>query len=262
MSGGNSANREVWRASARSGLVWGLRLLLLSVAAGAVLVAFSQSSSSKHPIATFVCPMHPRVRASLPGRCPVCDMALIPAEEEDQISRGAEAAISPVDLATVRAVRFFQPPRAPAWIDADGSVVALLYRDEAEGLEPGAPATFLPALSPITARSIRLEDVPPRAWDETMVELRFRFDREPGSRPAEVGRVALSQLPRPVLVVEENLVLAGDGGRYVLVPSRDGRSFERRRVELGRVVNGRAVIVVRPCGRRARHSPPRILPRC
>ncbi len=49
--------------------------------------------------------------------------------------------------------------------------------------------------------------------------------------------------PKPVLTVDENVVFTAGEARYVLVPGRDGRTFQRRAVEIGRVINGRAVVV-------------------
>lgn len=40
---------------------------------------------------TYVCPMHPEVRADQPGRCPKCQMALEPVRKEEGITVGAGA---------------------------------------------------------------------------------------------------------------------------------------------------------------------------
>ncbi len=32
----------------------------------------------------YTCPMHPKVRSKEPGQCPICGMALVPAEPEKE----------------------------------------------------------------------------------------------------------------------------------------------------------------------------------
>ena len=248
MHGGIPADRGALPARARAGLAWALRLALFALAAGAALHALWPRGSAAQEAASFVCPMHPAVHSSAPERCPVCNMTLVPAAAAGEAARGEAAPIARDDLVAVRALRFPLPTRAPAWIDADGSVVALFYLDEIAGLGAGTPAAFQPALSPIAtappaAVPLALEKGSLRAWDEALRELRFRFVGDKGGRSGETGWVSISGPPRPVLALDEDLVFVGDGGRYVLVPARDGRSLERRRIQVGRVVNGRAVIV-------------------
>ena len=223
---------------------WALRIALLAGAGAALSLALFDRPPAERRVATFVCPMHPQIRSPIAGRCPICAMALVAEERAGAPSGGDGPGIAPGDLHTVRSYLFSTPTRAPAWIDPDGTVVALLYRDEAEGLEVGARATFSAALAPEAAVPVTLENVPPRAWDAETLQLRFRFEGTAAARPGEVGRVALTRPRRPLLAVEEDMVFTDEGGRrYVLVPTRDARSYERRPIEIGRVINGRAVVV-------------------
>lgn len=238
------------RRSSTTLFAWALRILLLAAAGAALSLALFEPTTSDRRAAAYLCPMHPQIRALDPGRCPICGMALVSAERAGAFAEEAGPAIAPADLHTVRAYVFTTPTHAPAWIDADGAVVALLYRDEAEGLDAATSVTFSSATfssatrAPEVAAAVRPESTPPRAWDRETLAVRFRFVGPPPARPGAPGWVDLPRTSRPVRAVEEALVFTDDGGgRYVLVPTPDGRSFERRAVEIGRVINGRAVIV-------------------
>ncbi|MES1209965.1 MAG: heavy metal-binding domain-containing protein, partial [Pseudomonadota bacterium] len=113
---------------------WALRLLLLAGAGGALAIALAGGGSTPvQPEAIYACPMHPGVRARAPGSCPICGMALVAAAGHGEESAADSPALAPTDLITVRAHLFPVPIRAPAWIGADGAVLARFYRDEAAG---------------------------------------------------------------------------------------------------------------------------------
>lgn len=65
----------------------GAAFLILSGMVGAVIFGRRESfqrSMSREPVARpstviYTCPMHPRVRQSAPGECPICGMDLVPA---------------------------------------------------------------------------------------------------------------------------------------------------------------------------------------
>src|SRR5438445_6433529 len=72
----------------------------------------------------FVCAMHPDVTAQEPGRCPICGMALEPL-----------AATPPSQVATsryldlVRQRTFAQDLITAGWLDDEGTVSAIVYKD-------------------------------------------------------------------------------------------------------------------------------------
>ncbi|HSS39592.1 MAG TPA: heavy metal-binding domain-containing protein [Polyangia bacterium] len=228
---------------------WALRLLLLAGAGGALAIALVEGGAKPvQPDAIYACPMHPGVRAHVPGPCPICGMALVAASPQRENGAADDPALAPIDLITVRPHLFPVPIRAPAWIGPDGAVVARFYRDEAEGLSPGIRATFTAARPLSAAVPVALLDGPPQVWDGETLELRFRATAAGGvahgnGNGTEVGSVAVEGPPRPVLTVDESVVFTADDSRYVLVADPGGRSFERRAVEIGRVINGRAVVV-------------------
>jgi multidrug efflux pump subunit AcrA (membrane-fusion protein) len=231
------------RRSSTTLFAWALRILLLVAAGAALSLALFERTTSDRRAATYLCPMHPQIRAPNPGRCPICGMALV-SERAAAPAGEAGPPFAPGDLHTVRTYIFTTPTHAPAWIDADGAVVALLYRDEVEGLETATSSTFSSASAPEVAAAVTRESTPPRAWDAETLAVRFRFAGPAPARPGAPGWVDVARAGRPVRAVEEALVFTDDGGgRYVLVPTPDGGSFERRAVEIGRVINGRAVIV-------------------
>ncbi|MES1210009.1 MAG: hypothetical protein ABUS79_29075, partial [Pseudomonadota bacterium] len=114
---------------------------------------------------------------------------------------------------------------------------------EAARLLPGASATFTAARPLSETVPVRLADGPPRAWDSQTLELRFRATAAAATSGAEVGWVAVDVPPQPALTVDENVLFCAGEARYVLVAAGDGRRFERRAVQIGRVINGRAVVV-------------------
>ncbi len=228
-------------------LAWALRLLLLAGAGGALAVALAGGGAKAvHPDAIYSCPMHPGVRGRVPGSCPICGMALVGAATRAEPGAADTPALGPADLVTVRPHVFPVPIRAPAWMDADGVIVALFYRDEAEAVSPGTRATFTAARPASASVPVALALRPSRVWDGETLELRFRATA--AGRPAsgtgtELGSVTIDGPPRPVLTVDENLIFTAGASRYVLVADPGGRSFRRRAVDVGRVINGRAVVV-------------------
>lgn len=175
-------------------------------------------------------------------------MALVPAASETADPAAPGAALAPTDLITVRRHLFPVPIRAPAWTAPDGTVVARLYRDEAESLARGAAATFTAAPPMWSAVPVRLADGPRRVRDSEMVELGFRATPPRGAgddtrRGPVVGWLAVDAPPTPVLTVDEKAIFTAGDARYVLLAGGDGRRFARRPVEIGRVINGRAVVV-------------------
>ncbi len=225
-------------------MAWALRLLLLAAATGALAVALFGGPRPAPSNIVYSCPMHPAVRARAPGACPVCGMALVAAAPPAADTAADRAALPPTDLIFVRRHLFPVAVRAPAWIAPDGQVVARLYRDEAHGLSAGASGTFTPASHGSAAFPVALSDVPARPWSGEVVELTFRATASAAAPEAPVvGWISLATPPAPVLTVDEKVVFTAGETRYVLLADRDGRVSERRPVELGRVINGRAVVV-------------------
>jgi cobalt-zinc-cadmium efflux system membrane fusion protein len=133
--------------------------------------------------------------------------------------------------------------RAPAWVENDGRVAAMLYHDEAAGLRAGERALFFRAAAPAAGIPVRASAEPTAARDESTS--RVRFGIEPGAprvSPGEVGWVALASRPRERLVVPAGAVLYSSRGPYVLVEEPDG-TFRQRTVAIGRVDRGLAVVL-------------------
>jgi len=141
--------------------------------------------------------------------------------------------------------RIFTPSvRAPAWVEATGRVAAVLRNDELGGLSPGEHAFFFRAAAPAEGIDVRLSAGPPLPWDASTSRVRFRFDaRASGLGPGAVGWVELAARPRKLLVVPSSAVLYSPEGPYVLAAGANGRTFSTRRVEIGRVSRGLAVVL-------------------
>jgi multidrug efflux pump subunit AcrA (membrane-fusion protein) len=132
---------------------------------------------------------------------------------------------------------------APAWLEAEGLVAAVLYQDEAGGLHAGERALFFRAAAPAAGISVRATAEPTAARDESTSRVRFRIDPgAPRVLPGEVGWVALASRPRERLVVPAGAVLYSSRGPHVLVEEPDG-TFRQRPVVIGRVDGGLAVVL-------------------
>jgi hypothetical protein len=210
--------------------------------------------------------MHPDVRSGAPGECPICRMALEPLGG----GTGDASHAAAVNASTFQAYDFVrhrglgQDVRAPAWVESDGAVAALLYRDVIASLSLEDRVVFSPSDAPDTNVWLHLTGEPPGAWDEATSRVRFRVDprcpelggsttrcpelggsttRSPELGGSTVGWVRFSPKRREVQVVPYTAILQGASGPYVLVASGDGRALARRPVDLGTVLGGMAVVL-------------------
>lgn len=236
------------------------RLLLLALAAGAVAVALAVSLTGA-PATTYACPMHPEVVSPTPARCSLCGMSLQATrgggrpDTSPIISpkRGGAGDRRPYGIEAAKQGTFSLEVTAPAWVEADGAVAALLYRDELATLPDGEEGVFVAGDGLGRRVEVRHAAGPPRPWDEATVLARFdpiaAASAPPtrvvaaAPRPGVVGWVVLPPKPRDMLVLTYAGVVQAPDGRAVFVASSDGSSFTRRRVELGRVFNSLAAIV-------------------
>lgn len=243
-----------------------VRVLLLLGASGATLAAFAiarrldggaggaaststststgAAATAAPPAAVYTCPMHSEVRAPGPGDCPICRMALQPAQartgEEVRVPAGAA---SPVAAADVRRPAPLSPRRElilPAWLEAGGEVVALLHQDDLAQLEPGEDATFRPDARGGGALALRL-------LSASTLSARFRVASTPSTppsdaRPGTSGTLRLAARATEALVIPAAAVLESPDGPFVMLASADRRTFVKRAVTLGRVADGQAVV--------------------
>jgi hypothetical protein len=182
------------------------------------------------------------------------------AEEHDHEASGTGPAASAVFtvpsanaqvIGTAEARTFVLSVRAAAWLETKGRVTAVLRNDELRGLSPGEHAFFFRATAPTEGIDVRLTAEPPAPWDGSTSRVRFRFDASAsgirpdasGLGPGGVGWVELAARPRKLLVIPSSAVLYSAEGPYVLAAGADGRTFSTRRVEIGRVSRGLAVVL-------------------
>jgi Heavy metal binding domain len=227
--------------------VLAFRLLLLALAAGALATAVVVGLGHDHggSAARYVCPMHPEVTAGGPGTCPICRMELEP------INLGGAGAASPAVKAstyqtydTVRWRGYGPDIRAPAWVEEDGTVTAVLYTDELSSRAPEQSAVFTPSSTSAAGVDVRATPDAPQPWDRSTSHVRFRTDASaPPLQAGEVGWLRLTVRPRGPPVIPYSAILEGADGPYVLVVSSDGRLLARRSVEIGRVFGGVAAVL-------------------
>ncbi len=260
------------------------RLLMLLFAAGAVLVAVVATGPAQRAAARFVCPMHPEVTSAVSGACPICLMQLTAVSTHD--SGAAPATASPTYSSYCDVVRrrsYAYDIRGPAWVESDGVVAAIIYREDVVGLGPQERGEFSREEAPGLPVAIHLLAEPPAPWDRSTSRVRFRIDGpapadalaspravagsdaaagatagQPAAperrasaiaiRPGEVGWVRLAGQRREVHVIPNAAVLWAPEGPYVLVASADGRTLTKRPVEIGKVFAGITVVLsgVRP----------------
>src|SRR5689334_23332020 len=153
------------------------RLLLVAMAAGGVVVALVARRVGNDPAAaaasaqpSFVCPMHPEVKSSSPGDCPICRMALEPIANTAGATTEPAAlqlAVVPKELrafdAVSRVKRFetAQEMRAPASAETQDEGIALVYKDQAKLLVPGEEGQFWALTAPGPGIAVRLGSEPP-----------------------------------------------------------------------------------------------------
>ena len=234
------------------------RILLVAIAAGGVAVGLVARRGGNAPAAaaaaqpSFVCPMHPEVKSSSPGDCPICRMALEP------IANVAGPATEPaaLQLATVskelrafdavsRVKRFetAQEMRAAAWAESRDEGIALFYKDQAKLLVPGEEGQFWSLAAPGPGIAVRVGNEPPEPWDASTVRVRFRA--APGvALPANgTGSVKFATRERKDLVIREGAVLRSPEGPYVLVATNDRHTLTKRRIEVGSIIYGYASVI-------------------
>lgn len=207
------------------------RVLLLSLAAAATVWAFAFSGSAAHTASASAAHAHGHGAAA-----PPLDMCI--AGEQAHERR------DPKVIGAAERRVFTLDTRAPAWVDGDGAVVAVLRKDELGGLPSGERAEFFRAAAPAEGIAVRLTAAAPEIWDEATSRVRFRREtRGPELRPDDVGWVKLAARSRELLVIPAGAVLYSSAGPYVLVLGADGRTLGRRRVEIGSVSRGLAVVL-------------------
>jgi hypothetical protein len=227
-----------------------VRVLLLALAAAGVLFAFvldrpeSPAQVSLH--AGYACPMHPEVRTSAPGNCPICGMALTLLPDSRALApSGAPLAPTPsgaTDVARQRIVT--HQLHAPAWVERNGSIQAVVYDDDLVTLVAGEAAVFRPTGAPATTTVVRLADRPSVAWDASTSRVEFRSGSGASAlAPGTVGWVELPARARAALVIPAAAVLESSDGPHVLALAADGKGVIPRPVKLGRSPFGLAVVV-------------------
>jgi Heavy metal binding domain len=241
------------------------RLLLLLLVMGAVALAIVATRTQPAGIAVgggaYTCPMHPQVRSSSPGECPICRMTLVSVASRPAAAGGVAGEPStvflPPEFTSVPHFGVNQANRvlvsrsilAPASFDEDAAGSFLLYRDEAELLEPDERAMFVPAITGPTPLDrelpVRVLRDPPVDWDDGTVRVRFEATGPSDlvARRGAVGWVRLVTRIRPALLVPRGAIVRTPRSPVIYVPSGDGRTFSRRKVVLGRVLFGMVAIV-------------------
>lgn len=224
------------------------RVLLLSLAAGATVWAFAFSGSAAHTATASAAHAHGHGAAAPPlDMCIAGEEGREQHDEHQHHAAAHQAPATPHDPKVIGAAErrvFTLETRAPAWVDGDGAVVAVLRKDELGGLSSGERAEFFRAASPAEGIAVRLAAAAPESWDEATARVRFRGEaRASGLRPYDVGWIKLAARSRELLVIPAGAVLYSPAGPYVLALDADGRTLGRRRVEIGSVSRGLAVVL-------------------
>jgi hypothetical protein len=138
---------------------------------------------------------------------------------------------------------FTEEIHGPAWVEGDGVVHALFYKDEIEPVRQATEVSFVRAKKGSPAIPVRLATYLPSPWDSSTARLQFHVDtKSRGPRAGEVGWVILPAQPRELLVIPVTALINSSEGPYVLTPiSKDGR-LAKRSLEIGKIFNGVAVV--------------------
>ncbi len=221
--------------------------LAMGVAAGAAVVvairlgrADVAAAASGHTV--YVCPMHPEVRAGLPGVCPVCGMDLEPILDRSSAFLSVAAARPEIGSAEAERLLSTAEVRAAARVVEPGVVEAHVYADEVAAFQSEAQATFSPAAAGVAAAEVHVVAGPEASWDESTAVVRFALGEGARLPVGAEGWVTLPARPRWGLMVPAGGVLHGAEGAFVVVLGPRG-SFERRPVKVGKILNRNAYVV-------------------
>jgi hypothetical protein len=185
----------------------------------------------------YVCPMHPEVVAHAPGECPICRMEL-ERVTGDSVRAAIAADGNLVNVVKRRVVS--QLIRAPAWLDANGAVMAVLHKDDLVGLPAGSPAKFFGTQTSRAGLEVRLSAGEAAPWDASTAKVRFIAAKAAPTKvgvTTDTGWLDIAARPRELLVVPSNAVLYTAEGPYVVAVSTDGQGFSKRPVEIGRILD-------------------------
>jgi hypothetical protein len=251
------------RGSRSTAAIVATRFLLVAIAAGALVVAVVARRVSKTPAAaaasaqpSFVCPMHPEVKSSSPGDCPICRMALEPIANVAEVATATATEPAALQLRTVskelrafdavsRVKRFdtSQEMRFAAWAESRDVGIALVYKDQAKLLVPGEEGQFWSLSSPGPGIAVRVGDEPHEPWDGSTVRVRLRAARDATLPAAGTGSVKFATRLRHDLVIREGAVLPSPEGPYVLVATNNRHTLTKRRIEVGSIIYGYASVI-------------------
>jgi hypothetical protein len=236
-----------------SPLLWLGRVLLLLLAGGAAGYALrARHAAPARGAGSFVCPMHPGATSTVPADCPICGMALIPATR----ARGSErAGGSPAanegevaaDISDVGAARKRVSSHeilAPAEVQAEGVIAALLPRDDLVGLMAGEVGHFQPSAHPAESVEVRLSADPPTPHDDATSRVAFlQAAGGPPLPPGQAGWLTLPARPREMVVIPHAAIVSSAEGHRVFVSSANGGPVRARAVTIGKVSYGLASVV-------------------
>jgi len=238
-----------------------LRVLLLVAAAAAVLVAgvvAFRDHGEGGPGVRYACPMHPEVRGTAPGSCPICQMALEPVGRAPGDGKGHAGMAMPdmtavdnvrkhkiIDFVRVRSLLpNLREIRGAARVDEDHEISAVLYDDQINALAPDEPGMFSPTASPATEIPVSRLAGPPVRHDASTSVIRFHVTGPSVVLPlGQVGWLKLASKSRAVVGVPVSAVLQSPEGPYVLAWKSSGQ-VEKRPIELGETFSRQGFAVV------------------
>jgi len=222
------------------------RLMLLVLALGALLVGWAIAlRDGPDGGARYVCPMHPEVVSKEPSTCPICGMALEPKDAKEAMQHGPGSMND--DVEAVENVRkhnvidfvrrrsllpHSREMRGQAWLEEDGTISAVFYKDQVDVMVADDPGTFSLARSPGVTIAVRRMPDPPEAWDDSTARVRFRPEKSSAVHAGDVGWVELARRPRDVLAVPASAILQSPEGPYVLAWTGIGYQFEKRPIQI------------------------------
>ncbi len=223
-------------------------LLGISLLALAACSRSNEATKTAHSnVAYYTCTMHPFVRSQDPkGKCPVCGMDLVPVavSSASTIAVPTEqpglVTITPerlqeigvtTEILTKRSLT--RTLRAPARVDANGTIVAQFLEDDVTLLSVGQKVTVSIPSAPQWKIDGAISFVAPRIDDQHRIMARIVASKEGHNLPPGLLVEVSGEVPMGERLTVSTEAVMPTGEKYIVFVDHGGGKLEPREIEVG-----------------------------